>query len=44
VTGAVSSRTGKRTAPTVKQHLAAIRMLFDWFCQRSRQQVSPVLS
>jgi integrase/recombinase XerD len=25
--------------PTVKQHLAAIRMLFDWFCQSSRRQV-----
>jgi len=21
---------GKRSAPTVKQHLACIRMLFDW--------------
>src|SRR5664279_4238184 len=26
----IEQLTGRRSAPTVKQHLAAIRMLFDW--------------
>ena len=30
IAGYIEELTGRQSAPTVKQHLAAIRMLFDW--------------
>jgi site-specific recombinase XerD len=35
---------GKRSAPTVKQHLASIRMLFDWFVTGHVIGVNPASS
>jgi site-specific recombinase XerD len=40
----IESLTGKRSAPTVKQHLAAIRMLFDWLVTGHVVPINPAWS
>jgi integrase/recombinase XerD len=40
----IEELTGNREAPTVKQHLAAIRMLFDWFVTGHVVPVNPAWS
>jgi hypothetical protein len=37
--GATKLLEGQFTLPTVKQHLAALRMLFDWLVTRRRKQI-----
>lgn len=40
----IEDLTTKRSAPTVKQHLAAIRMLFDWLVTGQIVRVNPAWS
>jgi site-specific recombinase XerD len=44
VAGYIEELGEKRTAPTVKQHLAAIRMLFDWLVTGQVIPVNPAWS
>jgi site-specific recombinase XerD len=40
----IEELSGKRSAPTVKQHLAAVRMLFDWLVTGHVVAVNPAWS
>jgi site-specific recombinase XerD len=44
VAGWIELRTRERSAPTVKQHLAAIRKLFDWLVMGQIVPVNPAAS
>ena len=41
VAGYIEQLQGVRSAPTVKQHLACIRMLFDWLVVGHVLDVNP---
>jgi len=40
----IENLSGKRSAPTIKQHLAAIRMLFDWLVTGHVVPINPAWS
>jgi len=44
VSGYVGRLQGRRSAPTVKQHLACIRMLFDWLVIGQVMPINPAHS